>query len=154
THRWDSVRSADPVAAACDTCDETPALWLYTSGTTGTPKAAIHRHRSIRSVAASYGARVLGVVPEDRCLSVAKLFFAYGLGNSCFFPLSVGATTVLERARPTPAAIAQRIQAERPTLFFAVPTFYSSLLASDLPNDTFGSVRQGVSAGEALTPVL
>ncbi len=153
-HRWDSVRSADPVVTACDTDDETPALWLYTSGTTGMPKAVIHRHGSIRSVAESYGAQLLGIVPEDRCLSVAKLFFAYGLGNSCFFPLSVGATTVLERARPTPAVIAQCIRAERPTLFFAVPTFYSSLLASDLPHDTFASVRQGVSAGEALTPVL
>lgn len=153
-HRWRSLTSADPVAAACDTGVETPALWLYTSGTTGTPKAAIHRHSGIRAVAENYGARTLGVSPEDRCLSVAKLFFAYGLGNSCFFPLSVGATTVLERARPTPAVIAQRIQAERPTLFFAVPTFYSSLLASDLPDDTFKSVRQGVSAGEALTPVL
>ena len=101
-HRWDSVRSADPVVTACDTDDETPALWLYTSGTTGMPKAVIHRHGSIRSVAESYGAQLLGIVPEDRCLSVAKLFFAYGLGNSCFFPLSVGATTVLETSSSDP----------------------------------------------------
>ncbi|GBG40026.1 benzoate--CoA ligase [Mycobacterium montefiorense] len=153
-HHWDSLTSADPVVTACDTYDDTPALWLYTSGTTGMPKAAIHRHGSIRSVAESYGAQLLGIAPQDRCLSVAKLFFAYGLGNSCFFPLSVGAATVLQRVRPTPAVIAQCIQAERPTLFFAVPTFFSSLLASDLPNDTFVSVRQAVSAGEALTPVL
>ncbi|MCV7411455.1 benzoate--CoA ligase [Mycobacterium florentinum] len=153
-HRWECLASADPVAAAADTYEETPALWLYTSGTTGTPKAAIHRHGSIRSVAESYGAGLLGILPDDRCLSVAKLFFAYGLGNSCFFPLAVGATTVLERARPTPAVIAQRIRAERPTLFFGVPTFYSSLLASDLPDGTFESVRQGISAGEALPPVL
>ncbi|HEX9338807.1 MAG TPA: benzoate-CoA ligase family protein, partial [Pseudonocardiaceae bacterium] len=112
------------------------------------------RHASIRQVADCYGTGVLRVEPADRCLSVAKLFFAYGLGNSCFFPLSVGATTILERARPTPAVIAERAIASRPTLFFAVPTFYAALLASDIPDDTFASVRQGVSAGEPLPAVV
>ena len=133
-----------------DTSPDSAALWLYTSGTTGLPKAAIHRHASIRSVCATYGARVLGVRPDDRCLSVAKLFFAYGIGNSCFFPLSAGASAVLEPGRPTPALIARRVAEERPTLFFAVPTFYAALLAADLPDDTFASVRQAVSAGEPL----
>jgi benzoate-CoA ligase family protein len=97
---------------------------------------------------------VLGIRPEDRCLSVAKLFFAYGIGNSCFFPFAVGATTVLERARPTPQAIAAAARATSPTLFYAVPTFYAALLGSDIPDDTFASVRQGVSAGEPLPPVI
>ncbi len=82
------------------------------------------------------------------------MFFAYGIGNSMFFPLSVGATAVLERARPTPASIGARLTAERPTLFFAVPTFYAALLDSDLPADTFASVRLGISAGEALPAAL
>jgi benzoate-CoA ligase family protein len=133
---------------------DSPALWLYTSGTTGTPKAAMHRHGSIRSVAECYGAGVLGITAADRCLSVPKLFFAYGLGNSAFFPLSVGATALLERGRPTPESIGARVAADAPTLFFAVPTFYAALLAGDLPADTFRSVRLAVSAGEALPPVI
>ncbi|WP_406277371.1 benzoate-CoA ligase family protein [Nocardia sp. NBC_00881] len=153
-HRWKDLVGGEPVATAYGTWVDSPALWLYTSGTTGTPKAAMHRHGSIRDVAEYYGRGVLDIAPSDRCFSVAKLFFAYGIGNSCFFPLSVGATTVLERARPTTAVIAERIRTARPTLFFAVPTFYASLLGSDLPDDTFATVRQGVSAGEALPSAL
>jgi len=153
-HRWKTVVSAEPMSTAYGTWADSSALWLYTSGTTGAPKAAMHRHNSIRTVAECYGVGVLGIGPGDRCLSVAKLFFAYGIGNSCFFPLSVGATTILERSRPTPAVIAQRIRASHPTLFFGVPTFYSSLLASDLPENAFNGVRRGISAGEALPEVL
>jgi benzoate-CoA ligase len=154
-HHWKELSGADPdPLPAYATWADSPALWLYTSGTTGRPKGAMHRHASVRHVADCYGTGVLGVAPNDRCLSVAKLFFAYGLGNSCFFPLAVGATTVLEPARPTPAVIAARVLATRPTLFFAVPTFYSALLNSDIPNDTFASVRQGVSAGEPLPAIL
>ncbi|MEK4243246.1 benzoate-CoA ligase family protein [Janibacter sp. FSL W8-0316] len=126
------------------------ALWLYTSGTTGKPKGAMHRHDNLRIVTETYGAQVLGITPEDRCLSVAKLFFAYGIGNSMFFPLSVGATSVLNPERPTPAGIAERIATGRPTLFFGVPTFYAGLLSSDIPDDTFAGVRLGASAGEPL----
>lgn len=140
-----------PVAA---TGEDTPALWLYTSGTTGMPKAAMHRHANIRHVCESYGEQVLGIQPDDRCLSVAKLFFAYGIGNSAFFPLSAGATTILEPRRPTPEVIAERVQADRPTLFFGVPTFYAGMLAADLPGDLMSSVRLATSAGEALPAPL
>ncbi|MET9906102.1 benzoate-CoA ligase family protein [Streptomyces sp. NPDC006476] len=133
------------------TWHDSPALWLYTSGTTGAPKAAMHRHDDIRLVAQNYGQRVLGIGPEDRCLSVAKLFFAYGLGNSMFFPLSAGATAVLEPARPSPALFAKRAAADRATVLFGVPGFLGALLASpDIPDDAFATVRVGVSAGEAL----
>ncbi|MBE1469995.1 benzoate-CoA ligase family protein [Kibdelosporangium phytohabitans] len=137
-----------------DTWQDSPALWLYTSGTTGMPKAAMHRHAGIRMVAEAYGTGVLGIGPDDRCLSVAKLFFAYGIGNSCFFPFAAGASTVLERTRPTPQLVAERLKSEQPTLFYAVPTFYSALLHSDIPDDAFAGVRQGISAGEALPPSL
>ncbi|HEY2204063.1 MAG TPA: benzoate-CoA ligase family protein [Pseudonocardia sp.] len=133
---------------------DSPALWLYTSGTTGSPKAAMHRHGSIRFVCETYGHQVLGIRPDDRCYSVAKLFFAYGIGNSLFFPFSVGASTVLEPARPTPDLVAEVVRAHRPTLFFGVPTFYSALLGSAAPADAFGSVRQGASAGEPLPATL
>lgn len=151
---WASLRATGDDTPAYDTWPDSPALWLYTSGTTGKPKGAMHRHASIRDVAETYGSGVLGIAPGDRCLSVPKLFFAYGLGNSCFFPLAFGATAILERARPTPAMIAERVRADAPTLFFAVPTFYAALLQSDIPNDTFSSVRQGISAGEPLPAIV
>jgi benzoate-CoA ligase len=153
-HSWsDLVDGGSAEAAelqAFKSWPDSPALWLYTSGTTGTPKAAMHRHIDVRFVAETYGQQVLGIGPDDICLSVAKLFFAYGIGNSMFFPLSVGASVVLESARPTPKVFAQRLAAQRPTLFFGVPTFYSALLASDIPDDSFTSVRLGTSAGESL----
>jgi benzoate-CoA ligase family protein len=115
----------------------------------------MHRHADMPFTAETYAAQVLGIRADDRCLSVAKLFFAYGLGNSLTFPFSVGATTVLNPEAPTPASVAALVRAERPTLFFATPTFYAGLLAADLPADTFASVRHGVSAGEPLpAPVL
>src|SRR4051812_1825716 len=136
------------------TTDDSWALWLYTSGTTGSPKGAMHRHANIRHVCETYGAQVLGIRPDDVCFSIAKLFFAYGIGNSMFFPLAVGAGTVLESRRPSPAVVAERLTRNRPTLFFSVPTFYAALLASDLPAEVFGSVRLGTSAGEALPAAL
>lgn len=158
----DQLSWADLLArgAAADEADRAPvpagsdawALWLYTSGTTGKPKGAMHRHENIRLVCDTYGTQVLGITPQDRCLSVAKLFFAYGIGNSMFFPLSVGATSVLEPGRPTPAGMAERVAKGAPTLFFGVPTFYAGLLSSDIPDDTFAGVRLGASAGEPLPP--
>jgi benzoate-CoA ligase family protein len=152
-HAWAELLDAG-VAQLYPTWPDSPSLWLYTSGTTGQPKGAMHRHDSIRQVVETYGTGVLGIRPDDRCLSVAKLFFAYGIGNSCFFPLAVGATTVLERGRPTPKGIAERVRETSPTLFYAVPTFYAALLGSDIPDNTFAGVRQGVSAGEPLPPII
>jgi benzoate-CoA ligase family protein len=146
--------STEEQRATAGTDEDSWALWLYTSGTTGTPKAAMHRHANIRHVCETYGHQVLGITAEDSCFSVAKLFFAYGIGNSMFFPLSVGASTVLDPRRPTPDGVREKVQAERPTLFFGVPTFYAALLASDIPDDTFASVRLATSAGEPLPAPL
>ncbi|MCT9078703.1 benzoate-CoA ligase family protein [Streptomyces fulvoviolaceus] len=148
---WRRLLDAGTDEEPYPTWPDSPALWLYTSGTTGTPKAAMHRHADVRFVAETYGRQVLGIGPEDRCLSVAKLFFAYGLGNSMFFPLAVGGTAVLEPARPSPALFAKRAAADRATVLFGVPGFLGALLASlDVPDDAFATVRLGVSAGEAL----
>lgn len=136
--------------ASYPTWPDSPALWQYTSGTTGTPKAAMHRHFSIPFVAGAYGHGVLRIAPGDRCLSVAKLFFGYGLGNSLIFPLAAGATAILEPGRPTSELFAARAVSERPTLLFATPTFWARMLASNVPADAFASVRLGISAGEAL----
>jgi benzoate-CoA ligase family protein len=155
THRWtEALAEPDAAAPMYPTWPDSPALWLYTSGTTGAPKAAMHRHSSIRVVCETYAHQVLGIRPDDRCFSVAKLFFAYGIGNSLFFPFSVGAATVLEPRRPTPDLVAKVVAEHRPTLFFGVPTFYSALLASPIPDDTFTSVRRGASAGEPLPATL
>ncbi|MEU1513868.1 benzoate-CoA ligase family protein [Streptomyces sp. NPDC005811] len=148
---WRALLDAGTDDRPYATWPDSPALWLYTSGTTGTPKAAMHRHIDIRTVAANYGQRVLGIGPEDRCLSVAKLFFAYGIGNSMFFPLASGGTALLEPARPSPALFAKRAAGDRASVLFGTPSFYGPLLAgADIPDDAFATVRLGVSAGEAL----
>src|SRR6476469_955335 len=88
------------------TTADSPAFWLYTSGTTGRPKGAMHRHGAVQVVCETYGRHVLGVTPDDRCLSAAKAFFAFGLGNSVLFPLSVGAATVLLPTASKPDVVA------------------------------------------------
>ena len=138
-----AARGAEPTLA------DSPAFWLYTSGTTGTPKAAMHRHGSLRTTALTYAADVLGIRPDDVCYSAAKFFFAYGLGNTMTFPFSVGARAILDRARATPARLASVLASTRPTLFFGAPTGYAAMLAAGLPADTFASLRLGVSAGES-----
>ncbi len=158
-HSWenfcaDGAAAPEASRAVAATEDDSWALWLYTSGTTGVPKAAMHRHANIRHVCETYGDQVLGIRADDSTLSVAKMFFAYGIGNSVFFPLSVGATTVLEPRRPTPDVIHERLAEQQPSLFFGVPTFYAALLASDLPDDAFSSVRLAASAGEPLPAPL
>jgi benzoate-CoA ligase family protein len=136
------------------TSPDSPAFWLYTSGTTGLPKGAMHRHGSIPVVCETYGTQVLGIRPDDRCLSAAKAFFAYGLGNSILFPLSVGASTVLEPAPARPPALSTLAQKFGATLFFAGPTFFANMLSAELPADALAGVRLAASAGEALPAAL
>jgi benzoate-CoA ligase family protein len=133
---------------------DSPAFWLYTSGTTGTPKAAMHRHGAVQVVCDTYASQVLGIGPEDRFLSAAKSFFAYGLGNSLLFPLSVGGCAVLEPAPSKPDLLAARARAYGATLFGAGPTFFANMLHAGLPADALGGVRLAVSAGEALPAAL
>jgi benzoate-CoA ligase family protein len=155
---WDEALALAPAdvdpAPPMPAGDDDSALWLYTSGTTGVPKAAMHRHANLRHVCETYAKKVLGIRRDDRCLSVAKLFFAYGIGNSLFFPLSVGAATILEPRRPTPALVAERAAADAPTVFYAVPAFFAGMLAAGLPADTLSTVRIATSAGEALPEAL
>jgi benzoate-CoA ligase len=104
-----------------------------------------------------YAHAVLKINERDRCFSVARLFFAYGLGNAGYFPLSCGATTILSPARPTPASIYADVERYRPTLFFSVPTNYAALLdhhRPDRPAFDLSSIRHAVSAGEALPAPL
>lgn len=128
------------------------AFWLYSSGSTGVPKGVRHVHASLKATADTFGAQVLGITEGDTVFSVAKLFFAYGLGNAMSFPLSVGAKTVLFGGRPTPDAVFDIMARERPTLFCGVPTLFAALVADQekrggRPQHT---IRLCTSAGEAL----
>ncbi|MBO0802738.1 MAG: benzoate-CoA ligase family protein [Nocardiopsaceae bacterium] len=153
-HSLESLASAAPEERVYDSGPDAPAFWLYTSGTTGFPKAAMHRHGSVREVCETYGEQVLGIRREDRCLSAAKAFFAYGLGNSVLFPLSAGAASVLVSPASRPDLIGQAAAKHGATLFFAGPTFFAAMLRAGLPGDALGGVRLAVSAGEALPASL
>ncbi|HEY3872525.1 MAG TPA: benzoate-CoA ligase family protein [Actinocrinis sp.] len=153
-HALSVLMHSEPLAAPYATTPDSPAFWLYTSGTTGTPKAAMHRHGAVRVVCETYGTQVLGIRPEDRCLSAAKAFFAYGLGNSVLFPLSVGASAILEPAPARPELMAERAREHGATLFFAGPTFFAKMLHAQLPADALAGVRLSASAGEPLPAAL
>jgi benzoate-CoA ligase family protein len=153
-HTFDELGGAAPDDTVYDTGPDSPAFWLYTSGTTGSPKAAMHRHGAVQVVCETYGQQVLGIRPDDRCLSAAKAFFAYGLGNSVLFPLSAGAGSVLLPAASRPDLIAETATKHGATLFFGGPTFFANMLRAQLPPDAMPGVRLAASAGEALPAAL
>ena len=110
----------------------------------------MHRHGSVQVVCETYGTQVLGITPQDRCLSAAKAFFAYGLGNSVLFPLSVGRGRRPRSAPTRPDLIAETAAKYGATLFFAGPTFFAAMLRAGMPADALAGVRLAASAGEAL----
>jgi 4-hydroxybenzoate-CoA ligase len=146
------LTSGDPATSTAAASPDEVAFWLYSSGSTGAPKGVRHIHASLRFTAVTYGARVLGIRPDDVMFSAAKAFHAYGLGNSLTFPQSVGATTVFLPGRPTPDAVLQMLRTHSPTLFGGVPTLYAGLLANPYISPGAGSqrLRRCISAGEAL----
>ena len=144
-----TTAESKPVTAPT-TCDDI-CFWLYTSGSTGRPKGAVHTHADLKLTDDLYAAPILGITENDICYSVAKLFFAYGLGNALTFPMSAGATTVLLAQRPTPDLVADLLKKHGVTIFYAVPTFYAAFLASPAaPERAAVKMRRCVSAGEAL----
>lgn len=158
---FDSLRTlleaASPQLEAEPTSKDDAAFWLYSSGSTGFPKGCVHLHHDMVVCAELYAKAVLGIKEDDRFFSVAKLFFAYGLGNGLYFPLSVGATTILWPGSPSPPNIFGVIERHKPTLFFSVPSNYASLLAfhhDNGPDFNLASIRWAVSAGEALPAAL
>src|SRR5205823_13999130 len=128
------MHAASPKLSAAETSKNDPAFWLYSSGSTGASKGCIHLHRDMVVSTHHYARAILNINERDRCFSVARLFFAYGLGNAGYFPLSCGATAILSPARPTPASIYANIEQYRPTLFFSVPTNYAALLDHHRPD--------------------
>jgi benzoate-CoA ligase family protein len=170
----DLVERNSPQLEAEPTSKDDAAFWLYSSGSTGFPKACVHLQHDMVVCAERYAKGILGMTESDRCFSVAKLFFAYGLGNALYFPLAVGATSILWPGPPRPQHVFEIIERYRPSLFFSVPSNYAALLAYEPGRIHVGtealvrpverssisrefdlsSIRYGISAGEALPAAL
>jgi 4-hydroxybenzoate-CoA ligase len=153
--RFDTLLAAENEGSApARTCADEVAYWLYSSGTTGSPKGVMHVHSSPMVMARTSGQDRLGIREDDVVFSAAKLFFSYGLGSAVFCPMSVGATTVLYPERPTPQTVLETLHGYQPTMFYAVPTLYAAILADpDCDRHTsFERLRLCFSAGEPLPP--
>ena len=150
------LAAADDELDPADTTPDDACFWLYSSGTTGFPKGAVHLQHDMVYCTDTYGALVLRTTEDDRHFTVSPLFHAYGLGNGVFFPFAVGASSVYKPERATPELVYSLITQEKPTILFTAPTFYAALLA--YPEQDFkydlSSLRMCVSAGEALPKTL
>lgn len=160
-------KSAAAIAKPALTTRDDVCFWLYSSGSTGSPKGAIHSQNDMEVTSKAYAQGTLGINENDVLFSAARMFFAYGLGNSLYFPLSVGCSVVLNPGRPTPEIVFQYLVKYRPTVFFGIPTLYGQMLQyqARLDQETseaidpnaahpFSSIRICVSSGEALPPEI
>jgi benzoate-CoA ligase len=144
-------RCSTDLQGAYTTVDDA-AFWNYTSGSTGTPKAAVHLQHDVFTCIDNYAKDTLGITHDDVLFSASKFFFAYGLGNSFFYPFGTGASVVLLPDRPLPGTIFETIHMYHPTVFFGVPTLYANMLQVEDAETTYdlSSLRICASAGEAL----
>jgi benzoate-CoA ligase family protein len=150
------LAAASEVLEAEATSKDDMAFWLYSSGSTGFPKGAVHLHHDMLYVSDLFGTEFLQVTAADRTFSAAKLFFAYGLGNNMYIPMRVGASAVFLPDRPTPEAVFDTITRYQPTIFYGVPTLYAQMLQVEDAASKYdlSSVRLCLSAGESLPPEL
>jgi benzoate-CoA ligase family protein len=147
---WLQSFPADLVEA--DTHRNEMAFWMYSSGSTGRPKGIVHLQHDMAYSEAAFARNVLKLKADDICFSVPKIFFAYGFGNSITFPFSAGAATLPLPGQPKPAAIFEAIERYRPSVFFGLPTLYTSLTKADGAAETdFSSLRMALSAAEVLS---
>ena len=157
THDFDDLlAAANPAFEPAETLAEDVCYWGYTSGSTGKPKAAVHAHRDFAAAADLVGVGVFGLEDDDLVFSASKMFFAFGLGNSLYFPARVGAASVLVPERIDAERAFDVIATERPTVFFTVPTLYARMLAVEDAEHRWdlSSLRYCVSSGEALPPTI
>ena len=145
-------QASDELTAEKTTKDDV-CFWGYTSGSTGNPKGAVHLQHDMITITDLFVKPVLGMNETDLCFSASKMFFSYGLGNSLYFPLRFGASTVLWSDKPDPEKILQVIEEYRPTFFFSVPTLYARFLRIEKQYD-LSSLRICLSSGEPLPPAL
>ena len=152
----DRLAKASATLEAAPTSRDDPAFWLYSSGSTGFPKGAVHLQHDMWICYQTYAKQTLAMTASDRIFSAAKLFFAYGLGNSGYMPMGVGASSVLSPHRPTPDSVYEILSMRKPTIFFGVPTLYAAMLAVKEAEKRYdlSSLRLCVSAGEALPEEL
>ena len=155
-------RATSDIKTAFTTKDDV-GFWLYSSGSTGSPKGAIHSQYDMVVTSNSYAKNILGINEDDILYSAARMFFAYGLGNSVYFPMYAGCSVILNPKPPKPEGIFRYMEKYRPTIFFGIPTLYGQILeyqkrldnekvADTDPNaeHAFSSIRICISAGEAL----
>jgi len=129
------------------------AFWLFSGGSTGFPKGVVHLHHDIPYTCETFAKEILQITERDVTFSSTKLYHAYGLGNNLTFPYWVGATTVLRMGKPDPRGLLETAQANRPSLFFSVPTLYGAMVnLPDAADHDLSSVRFCVSAAEPLAP--
>jgi benzoate-CoA ligase family protein len=146
------AKASDRLEAETTNRDDV-CFWGYTSGSTGSPKGAVHLQHDMITITDLFVKPVLGMNENDICFSASKLFFSYGLGNSLYFPFRFGASTVLWPERPEPEKTLQVIEKYHPTFFFSVPTLYARLLRVEKKYD-LSSLRICLSSGEPLPPAL
>jgi benzoate-CoA ligase family protein len=149
------LRSQPGEFAPFDSHRDEPAIWLFSGGTTGRPKAVVQSHRSFVNTTERYGHGVLGIGSDDITIAVPKLFFGYATGSNVLFPFSAGASCVLFPERCTPESLFAQIARHRPTILITVPTMVQQMVAHpEAATQDFSSLRLATSAGEALPPEL
>jgi benzoate-CoA ligase len=140
-----------PGAEPWPTRKDDPAVWLFTSGTTGQSKGAVHTHTHFPFNTEVYAKAFIGMRESDLTISVSRLFFGYATGTNLMFPFAVGAATALFREQPTPELLFTLIEKYKPTVLTSVPTFINKMLQTpEAERRDISSVRFMWSAGEAL----
>ena len=148
--RWSADLAATSAVPAAELPQDAPALWVYTSGTTGVPKAVMHAQRTVIG-GADFARGIFGLDARDRIYATSKLFFSYALGNSLFAGLRLGAAVILDSEWPTAERVAEVVERHRPTALFSVPTLYLKMLQTGVAARLRAAgVRHYGSAGEAL----